>query len=159
MPDQMWERAKKILFADLYFAMLRFDVVGHHAGKRQLAVSLLAVADRKSFDRLAANLRHKGCNGAGVEAAAQKNSQRHVAHQMAVDRAFQQFAVSLNVMTLVLRFVRGRNVQIPVLPDLGPPIQADFHRVPRRSLGKPVLAGMAAGRKPKSREFGKLAAV
>ena len=117
VPDQVRQSTEKILLADQHFMMPRVDVIRHGAREGQFAVRLLGVADGKSLDWLAPHFCHQRRDRARIDAAAQKHAERHVAHQMAIDRAFQQFAIALDVIIFIARFVRLRCIQIPVLPD------------------------------------------
>ena len=47
----------------------------------------------------------KRSDGAGIEAAAQEDAERDIAHQMAVDGAFQQVAITVDVVAFIVRFI------------------------------------------------------
>ncbi len=102
----MRERSEKIVFTDQHFTMLRFDVVGDRAREGQLAIGALGVADGKRLNGTAANLCHERGHRARIQAAAEKYAQRHIAHQVALDCAFQKLTITANVITLIAHFVR-----------------------------------------------------
>src|SRR3984893_7625765 len=108
MPDQMWERGKKIVLADQHFMMPRLDMVRYGARKGKFAVSLFGIADGKSLDGLAPYFRHQRGHRARIHAATQEYAERHVAHQVTADCALEQLAITLDVVPLISRFVRRR---------------------------------------------------
>src|SRR5579862_986501 len=175
MPDKSGKRVKKILAANQDFMMRGLDVVGDGARVRKLAVGLLAVTDRKRFDGLAANFRHERRHCARVEASAEKYAQRHIAHQVAADGAFQKFTVRFDVVMLVAISVVGSGGQIPVLlngymtvlPHLEPVaghqlLDAAVKSRIRRKIAKgeklgqagPVELGTIAGKSQHNLDFG-----
>src|SRR5918993_2085507 len=74
------------------FVMIGTITIGHHSGVRQFAIcgAIAFEANGKSFNRIAKKLTHQSYDRTGVEAAAEKCSERNVAHEMNTDRFFQQ---------------------------------------------------------------------
>src|SRR5581483_2355383 len=101
-------------------------MLGDRARVRKFTVSMLRVANGKCLHRFASDFRHESSNGAGIDAAAQKDAQGNITHQVTVDSAFQQVTVALDVVSLLLRFIEGPNIagrgSLPgySLPGCGP---------------------------------------
>src|SRR5262249_20977637 len=100
MPNELWQRIEKFLLGEEHFMVNRVEVLCHLASIRKFAVVLLGVPDRKSFNRFSPNFGQQGGNRAGIDSAAEKNAQRHVAHQMTADRLLQYLAVFRNIIGL-----------------------------------------------------------
>ena len=82
VPDQFRQRFEELLAAEPHFVMVRADMAGDLSRVTQLAELFFAVANRECLNLVAANFRGQGRNRAGVQPATEKNSQRHVAHQV-----------------------------------------------------------------------------
>ncbi len=67
--------------SDEFFVMLGTKVLGNGSRVWQLIVRRVIKADRKGFDRSRAGAAHHRHHGAGIQSAAQKGAERHVAHQ------------------------------------------------------------------------------
>ncbi len=139
MPDQPRQRIEKVALTDQHFVMHRIQMLRHGTRIRQFAVSLFRVSHRKSFNRRLADLRHQRRHRARIHTAAQKNSQRHVAHQMAAHCLLQQFAVRLHVIAFVARRLGARRVQVPILLDLDFAVFVQFQPMPRLQLADPLI--------------------
>ena len=132
-----------------------FQVLGHGSRVGQFAVGLFGVADGKCLDGLAPDFGHQRRHGAGVEAAAQEYAERNIAHQMAVDRSFEQVAITFNIVAFVVQFVFGEQRQVPVLLDAQLALLVDFQTVSRHQLIHAGVESLLAGEIPKARIFRK----
>src|ERR1035438_2326000 len=117
MPNKVGESAKKIFAADEHLVVYRIEMLGHSPGVGQLAVGLFGIPDRKCLDGPAPDFRHQCGDGARVEAAAEKYAERHIAHEVALHRSFEQVAITFDVVALIVRLLFGTQLQIPVLLD------------------------------------------
>ncbi len=118
VPDQFREGAKEILPAEQDFVMNGMDMLGNQAGVGEFTVGGLGVAHGKSLDRRLSDLGHQRGQCAGIHAAAQQDSERNIAHEVAGDGLFQKITVGFDVIGLGagLRFRLDR--QVPVRRDM-----------------------------------------
>ena len=92
------ERIEEILLAEQNFMVNRVQMLSDDAGIRQFAVGIFGVAHGKSFYRSAADLGHQRRHRTGIHAAAEKDSERNIAHQVAANRLLQQVAIGVDVV-------------------------------------------------------------
>jgi hypothetical protein len=85
MSDQTVEDAEGI-GTDDELVMIRAEVPGDDAGVIELIVASVFEADRERADRARRRARHQTNDQAGVHAAGEKRSERHLAHQVRPDR-------------------------------------------------------------------------
>src|ERR1700676_65181 len=114
MPDQARKGLEKLIAAEMNFVVLRLQVFRDCSGVGKFAVGLLAVTDRECLDRLFSNSRGESGDGARIKAAAQKNAERNIAHQMAGNATFEFFTVAADIVFARLESVVGFDVQVPI---------------------------------------------
>ena len=85
MPREVLEVAER-LGSQHELVVLRREGPGDLAGVRELVVVRLAEPDGEGLHRRAAEPRHRGDDGARVDAAAQEGAEGHVAHEVQADR-------------------------------------------------------------------------
>src|ERR1700684_4327743 len=107
MPDEVRERAKKILTTHQHFMMPRAQMLLPRSGIKQFTVCLFGVPDGKCLDGLAPEFCHQRRDRAGIESAAQKYAEWNITHQVTADRTLKQFAVTLDVVTFRVGLVNG----------------------------------------------------
>jgi len=140
----MRQAIEEILLADENFVVKRIQMIGNNAGIRQFAICVFRVAHRESLDRSTTDLCHQRGHRAGVDAAAEKNAERHITHQVAAHRLLQHFPVRLDVVTLragVFAFGYGK---IPVALDPDFPARVNLHPVTRHQLANPAIESLFA---------------
>ena len=98
MPNEVWERVEEILLAEKNLVMNRVQMLGDDTGIRQFAVGIFGVAHGKSFDRGAADLGHQRRHRTGVDATAEEDSERNIAHQVTANGLLQQVAIGVDVI-------------------------------------------------------------
>src|SRR5688572_26724143 len=94
MHDQAIEHAGKIRRRRA-LAMIGLEQRRHFTRVRQLVVGAVCKPDAEAVDLLGRGLAHQRHDGAGVDAARQKRTERHVGHQLADHRALQRRAQRL----------------------------------------------------------------
>ena len=89
VPHQLGERVEILLGRHDDVAMLGADRPRREARELELVGVALEKTDRECTDRLFDRSRNEGRQRARVETARQEHAQRHVAHQMAVNRRLE----------------------------------------------------------------------
>ena len=134
-------------------------MLGDYAGVGQFAVRIFGVTHGKSFDRSAANFCHQCSHGAGINAAAEKDAERHIAHQMAAHRLLQHLPVGLDVVTLRLWRFGLRYRQIPIALNSDLPARVNFHPMTGHEFANSGVESLFFGEISEGQIFGKDCAI
>ena len=123
---------------------------GHCARIGQLAVGVFRVSDGKCFNRRAPQLSHQRGDGARIKSAAEKYSQGYIAHQVTIDRLFQQAAVLLDVVGFAAGRIFACDRQIPIGLDTDISLRIHFHNVTGHQLRNAIVKSLSTGNKSES---------
>src|SRR5712691_7791176 len=85
------------------------------AGVRKFAVAVLRVTHRKGLDPIFPETSHDRSDGAGIESSAQKDTERHITHQVKPDCLFKQIAKLFDIFGFTERLLSRMNLEIPIL--------------------------------------------
>ena len=113
----MRQGVEEVVHADDYFVVLGADGFGDVAGMGEFAEFLLAIADGEGFDGPIHHGLHERGDGARIDAAREKHSQGHIAHQARAHGIFQAAAAFGDPGLVVAFFIGERTRDFPIALD------------------------------------------
>src|SRR6266851_6815056 len=86
---------------------------------RKFAIEFLSISHGERLNRRTTNPGSKSGDCARIQSAAEKHTERDIAHQVAGNTFFQHFTVGLYVVSLWTSISVGNNRKVPIGVDLG----------------------------------------
>src|SRR6185369_2277689 len=155
VPDEFGKRSEEVFATDEHLMVNGVQVLGNSTGIGELTVAALCVTDRECLYRFATNLCHECSDCTGINSSAEKNSERHIAHQMTLYGAFQQVAIALHVISFIAHTFVSAAGKIPKLLHVDLSAVINLESVARHELANSGIKRFLAGQVPECEVFGK----